>query len=81
VQPDRFGLKGTVLRQVGAAASAGELAKCLAEGADLFRRADRSFGAHVRDGHRLGVFWETVIPVSDPMERRARERGKLAGPR
>src|SRR5262249_42925587 len=68
VQPDRFGLKGKVLTQVSADAPRDELAKCLREGLALHRRGDKSFGSHVRDGQRQGVFWETVLPVTDPME-------------
>ena len=37
---------------------------------------EKTFRIHVQDGQRKGVFWETVIPVSDPMERQARERGR-----
>jgi hypothetical protein len=76
VQPDRFGRKGEVLRQVGADAAPEGLAKCLTEAAALHKRALRTFENHVREGQRQGVFWETVIPVTDPMELRARERGK-----
>ena len=76
VQPDRFGLKGKVLSQVGAAATREQLAKCLEQGAALHRRAEKSFRNHVREGQQQGVFWETVIPVTDPMEQRARERGR-----
>ncbi len=73
VQPDTFGRKGKVLAQAGAAA---DLAGALKAGAARYRGAEKSFGSHVRAGHRLGVFWETVIPVTDPMEQRARERGR-----
>jgi hypothetical protein len=80
VQPDRFGLKGKVLRQVGATAAQDALVSCLREGQAEHRRAARTFAGHVRAGQQLGVFWDTVIPVTDPMERRARERGKRLGP-
>src|SRR5262249_47394510 len=55
VQPDRFGLRGTVLTQVGADASDEALARCLREGAERFRPVEESFGEHVRAGHELGV--------------------------
>ena len=80
VQPDRFGLKGEVLRQVAADASPTVLAKFLAEAATRHKRALRTFEGHVREGQRQGVFWQTVIPVTDPMEQRARERGKRTAP-
>jgi hypothetical protein len=76
VQPDQFGQKGRVLAQVTAGAGDEELAKCLKDGLGQYRRADKMFQNHVRDGQRKGVFWETVIPVTDPMERNARERGR-----
>jgi hypothetical protein len=75
VQPDRFGLKGKVLRQAGSGSRA-EVAACLRKGAELFRPREESFAEHVRAGHEKGVFWETVIAVSDPMEQQARERGR-----
>jgi hypothetical protein len=37
---------------------------------------DKTFSNHVREGHKLGVFWQTQTPVTDPQEARARERGK-----
>jgi hypothetical protein len=80
VQSDRFGLKGTVLRQAAVTASVAELTRTLKEGAELYRGEPKSFGSHVREGHQLGVFWHTQIEVTDPMERAARERGRGRGP-
>jgi hypothetical protein len=80
VQPDHFGTQGTVLKQAGPDASREALVQCLQEGLSLHQRRDRSFGNHVREGHQKGVFWETAIPVTDPMERNARERGRRQGP-
>jgi hypothetical protein len=79
VQPDCFGLKGKILTQVGAAASREELVKGLQEGAARHQRETRTFANHVRTGQQQGVFWETVLPVTDPMERQARERGRRQG--
>lgn len=76
VQSDRFGLKGTILRQAGPEASRDELAKCLAEGLARFRGEAKSFSAHVRAGKQQGVLWQTRIPVTDPMEQRARQSGR-----
>jgi hypothetical protein len=81
VQPDAFGLKGSMLRQIGAASSEDALAACLREGAALHHPPDKSFREHVLAGHDLGVFWETAIPVTDPMELQARERGRARAPR
>jgi hypothetical protein len=80
VQPDQFGLRGSVLRQIGADVGPDELAKGLREGAALFRPEVTSFGEHVQAGHELGIFWETLLPVTDPMEQRARERGRKQRP-
>ncbi len=76
IQPDRFGQKGQVLEQVSADASDADLAKVLKSGAAKHEKVTKTFGSHVREGQRLGVFWETQIPVTDPMEARARERGR-----
>src|SRR5262249_47298268 len=73
VEPDQFGQKGSVLGHVGADANSQELARLLAEGIALHQRQDKTFENHVREGQRRGVFWETAIPVTDPMERNARE--------
>jgi hypothetical protein len=76
IQPDRFGRKGKVLGQAGADATGEELAKVLKAAVALHQRSERTFANHVRQGQKLGVFWETQIPVTDPMELRARERGR-----
>jgi hypothetical protein len=76
IQPDRFGLKGKVLQQAGADASGDVLVKALKAALTRYQRTERTFANHVREGQKLGVFWETQIPVTDPMELRARERGR-----
>jgi hypothetical protein len=76
VQPDRFGLAGTVLAQATADSPLGDLRRCLREGLARHRAAAESFGYHARAGHQQGVYWETVLPVTDPMERQARDRGR-----
>jgi hypothetical protein len=76
IAPDTFGQKGTVLRQVGAEAPAEKLAEALRATTGEYRAPDKTFQAHVRDGHRQGIFWETRVPVTDPMEKAARERGR-----
>lgn len=74
VQPDRFGLKGSVLAQVTAAATKAELAECLRAGAMKHRSPSGTFADHVHAGRQQSIFWETVIPVTDPMEKKAREK-------
>ncbi len=76
VQPDRFGLAGAVLTRAAAESPPGNLERCLREGLSRHRASARSFRDHVRAGHEQGVFWETLLPVTDPMEQQARERGR-----
>ncbi len=76
VQPDRFGLKGTELARADADATPDALEETLRKGLAAHQRIGKSFGEHVRDGHSQGIFWETAIPVTDPQEAQARERGR-----
>ena len=76
IAPDTFGQKGTVLQQVGAEAAAEKLAEALRAALGEYRAPDKTFQAHVRRGARQGIFWETRVPVTDPMEKAARERGR-----
>jgi hypothetical protein len=75
VQADRFGLKGKVLGRARADATGPELAGHLQQGLAHYHGEDKTFRRHVQAGHQLGVFWQTAFPVTDPMERQARERG------
>jgi hypothetical protein len=79
IESDSFGLKGKVLAQTTGRTRAA-MVRCLTEGAQRFRGKEKTFGSHVREGHRKGVFWETAIPVTDPQEQAARERGRRFGP-
>jgi hypothetical protein len=76
VQPDRFGQKATVLKRVGLDPAHAELIQLLRDGLAKHKTSEKSFRDHVRAGHQQGVFWETALPVTDPMERNARERGR-----
>jgi hypothetical protein len=81
IAPDKFGQKGTVLRQLGAEAPAERITEALRGATDEYKASPKTFQAHVREGQRLGVFWETRVPVTDPMEYAARERGgRIAQP-
>jgi hypothetical protein len=75
IQSDTFGRKGKLLAQSPGSTS-DEMVRCLKEGARLFQREEKDFRDHVRAGHEQGVFWQTQLPVTDPMELRARERGR-----
>jgi hypothetical protein len=74
IQPDRYGREGKVLGQAPAQASREQITRLLRDAAAAFQPEPKTFSEHVREGRKQGVFWETVIPVTDPMERRARER-------
>jgi hypothetical protein len=74
VQPDRFGLKGTVLKQVPGTTSGDELAQAFREAASKYQPQVETFRAHIQTGRLAGAFWETKLPVTDPMERQARDR-------
>jgi hypothetical protein len=80
IQPDRYGVKGKVIAQNTVDASPNDLARTLRAGIDLHRPVERTFQEHVRAGRREGIFWETKIPVTDPMERRAREGKSMPPP-
>ena len=67
IQPDKFGLQGKVLAKA-AAGTRDELVRCLTDGARLYQRQEKTFAGHVREGQQRGVFWETQLPVTDPME-------------
>jgi len=80
VQPDRFGLKGKVLAQSSAKASTLEWERTLRQGIEQHQRFERTLPQHIHDGRRSGVFWETQIPVTDPLEKQAREKGRKLPP-
>jgi hypothetical protein len=72
VQPDRFGLKGTVLGRLAENHSDAEWQAGLLNALARFQKSDEDFAEHVHDGRMDRVFWKTSVPVSDPHEKRAR---------
>jgi hypothetical protein len=76
VEPDVYGTKGKVLREIASDEVATHLAKALRAEVSKYQRRDKDFHDHVRKGQLNGIFWETALPVTDPMEKRARERGR-----
>jgi hypothetical protein len=72
VQPDRFGLNGTVLGRLAESQSDSEWQAGLLSALLRFQKSDEEFAEHVHDGRLERVFWKTSLPVSDPHERRAR---------
>jgi hypothetical protein len=75
IDPDTFGAKGKVIGQVTTSSSQ-RLAAALTASLAKFQRSERNFWQHVKTGQSQGVFWETLTPVTDPMELRAREKGR-----
>lgn len=76
VEPERFGRTAKVVSSLPADASAVRIAVDLRNATTQFKRIDKTFLNHVRFGQSQGVFWEPRVPVTDPMEINARERGK-----
>jgi len=65
VEPDAYGLRGKVLAET-ASASEADLRKALDAALKAFVPKAKDSRAHIREGERAGVRWETVIPVTDP---------------
>jgi hypothetical protein len=76
MSPDKFGQRGSVLNQVEAGASAAEISDAFRKALTQFKPETKTFQNHVREGQRQGIFWDTHIPVTDPQENAARERGR-----
>ena len=81
IEPDKFGLKGKVISQVSADAPAVLVTAALNAGLSTHAVQARTMQNHVREGRELGIFWETKIPVTDVMEKAARERGRRITPK
>ncbi len=66
VAPDVYGQKGTVLVELDPTSDAKALAEGLERGRAKHAPAEKDPRAHIREGHRLGVHWDTEIPDTDP---------------
>ena len=76
VEPEQFGRSAKVVLSVAPDASLVRIATELRNAVAQFKPTEKTFKNHVRFGQSQGVFWEPRIPVTDPMEINARERGK-----
>ena len=76
VAPETFGRSAKSLAAIDAEVPTERIAEALRSVVADFSRTDKTFSNHVRSGHEQGVFWETAVPVTDPMELAARNRGK-----
>ncbi len=74
IQPDRFGLKGSLLAHTPVTSGGSRLAAALRDGLKRFRPRTTSGFEHIRAGQIEGAFWETALPVTDPQEAAARAR-------
>ncbi len=75
VQPDSFGIHGNVLGQTKSSARE-HIAETLRASLRQGKPRTFDFSSHVRSGKQQGIFWNTATPVTDPMEAKARERGR-----
>lgn len=73
IQPGTYGLRGTVLGCVTATATGVALERALQAPLAKHRPpAATDVRGHVRAGSREGVWWETLLPVTDPGPRSRR---------
>lgn len=64
VQPDAYGLRGTVLSHTAESGSEA-IAKALTAGSEAFKAVSKDSRRHIREGRRNGKNWEPEIPVTD----------------
>ena len=77
VQPGEFGINGTVLASIDIGVSGRELEESIAKGiAKHKKHKSVDHRTHIENGAKAGVFWDTPVKVSDPMEANARSRTK-----
>ena len=65
LQPDAYGLKGTVLAWTAGTDTAA-LKTALTEGLAKHTPGHKEAQTQIRDGHRDGVDWKTESPMTDP---------------
>lgn len=70
VQPGKFGVTGTVLASLDAAAPASEWTQPLLAALGKHKVFAKSSKAQVDAGRALGIAWKTAIPVTDTQEMR-----------
>lgn len=74
LQPDLFGLEGTILRKTEGKPTSADLRALLISGLQAFQREDLDRRRHFEQGRQAGVGWETVMPVTDEGKNRGRSR-------
>jgi hypothetical protein len=66
IAPDKFGLRGTVLAQVDAAADDAKLKSGIQAALDGYTAAVKDHFQHMHEGFRKDIYWDTKIPATDP---------------
>ena len=65
IAPDAYGQTGTVLAHAALDANSPALRQMLKEALTRFKPPVKDARLHISEGDRLGVFWDTAIPVTD----------------
>lgn len=78
IEPDPFGQAGAVAKFVPAAAGSRKLADAMRDVLTAHKGGTKNERAHRAEAVKQGAFWETKLPVGDPMEAAARERTRQA---
>lgn len=66
IGPDAYGQAGTVLAELSPTLSDAELKKQLIAALDRFTPVEKDTRSHIHTGRQSGVYWKTVLPVTDP---------------
>ena len=69
VQAETYGRGGEVLAHAGPKTNESSLGKLISSGLARFDAQAKNVRAHVREGARKGIEWESAIPASDPGRR------------
>ena len=76
VEPDEFGVSGTVTRHVALKAGGEDILAALKSGLQAFTPFTKDHRRHIENGYTVGIQWESVVPESDPMSVQAKQRYK-----
>jgi hypothetical protein len=74
-QSEQYGRSAKVVAHADASASSLALTLALRNGLEAARPSQVAFFEHIRQGRQQGVLWETLLPITDRMELRARQQG------
>jgi hypothetical protein len=74
IEPDTFGQKGRVVKQLVADASSDQIADAMRQTLVWHTKVSRSSREHRAEGIKQGAFWIPKLPVTDREERSARDR-------